>query len=146
MPIWEEGIEPSETAPDQELESDREQIGDGYGVTPASNNPMPQSSQGSELESRPWRYGNTNSLVYRTERGAAPTFNNQMAPAMGSQDLELGSGHWPYGNINFLAPEADQGEGGEILDQDGVAIDMGITPTEPNSPDKLGEGMLFPER
>lgn len=39
---------------------------------------------------------------------------------------------------------AGPGEGGEILDPDGVVI--GTLPTEPNSPDKLAEGISLPDR
>jgi hypothetical protein len=115
MPIWEEGVEPTEMEPDQEPEPER----------------WPEGWQGSG-----YRYG------------AISAIGDQMAQEMPSQSPEPRprAYRYRYGRIGSLVLQAQPGEEGEMLDPDGVVIDTGMVPTEPNSPDKLGEGMLLPER
>lgn len=118
MPIWEEGIEPTEMEPDQDPgpEQWQEQNGYGYGATSAFNSQMTQDVPVPNQEPEPEQWQWQGTYGYR------------------------------YGRLNALVYQAEPGERGEMLDPDGVVIDTGIVPTEPNSPDKLGEGMLLPER
>jgi len=112
MPIWEEGVEPTEMEPDQE--------------------PEPEGWQESG-----YRYGSISSIASVRMTQEMPSQSPEPRPR---------AYRFRYGRISSLVLQAQPGEEGEMLDPDGVAIDTGMVPTEPNSPDKLGEGMLLPER